>query len=126
MAGIGDPFENACVNIAVGAAALILNTALITKYGRRRVCLMLGLFLCGATQLVIAAVYSANPGAKATLDVLVGLTIAYTFCFNVGSPQIYPGSLAEKLLTVLSGVDCYIFLAFGRRATFATPPILYL
>ena len=39
MAGIGKPFENAVILVAVGVVAIIINTLVITRWGRRRVCL---------------------------------------------------------------------------------------
>ena len=52
MAGVGKPFENAVVLVAVGVIAIIINTLVITRFGRRRVFLTVGLILCGIVQLV--------------------------------------------------------------------------
>jgi len=48
----------------IGSFVLIVNSFIITKYGRRRVFLGWGLVLCGLTQLIMAVVYTANPGTS--------------------------------------------------------------
>ncbi|KAJ4537527.1 hypothetical protein HRR80_003332 [Exophiala dermatitidis] len=65
MAKVGSAFENACILVAVGVAAILINSAIITKYGRRRVFLSVGMILCGITQLIIAIVYDTKgPGTS--------------------------------------------------------------
>jgi hypothetical protein len=66
MAKVGSAFENSCILTGVGVAVILVNSAIITKYGRRRVFLFWGLTLCGITQLIIAAVYTVNPGTRST------------------------------------------------------------
>jgi SP family sugar:H+ symporter-like MFS transporter len=66
MANVGSPFMNSCILVAVGVVAVMVNSAVISKIGRRRVFLMTGLSLCGITQLAIAAVYHVNPGTPST------------------------------------------------------------
>lgn len=83
MAGIGQPFENACILNGVAIIAILLNCALITRYGRRRVVLTIGLIVCGLTQLLIAVVYHASPGETSTGQAVVALTVLYLFGFNV-------------------------------------------
>lgn len=82
MAGVGKPFENAVVLVTVGVIAIIINTMVITKYGRRRVFLVSGLLLCGVVQLIIAAVYDAQPTADSTLKLIVAMTVIYILGYN--------------------------------------------
>jgi hypothetical protein len=86
MAGIGDAFANSCILNAVGIVAILINSALITHFGRRRVFLVTGLTFCGIAQLVTAAVYQANPGAKSTGQAIVGLAVVYILGYNVSQP----------------------------------------
>jgi len=82
MAGIGDAFANSCILISVGVVAILINSALITHFGRRRVFLVSGLFLCGLAQLLTAVVYQVNPGAKSTGQAIVGLAVVYILGYN--------------------------------------------
>ena len=66
MAKVGSPFMNSCILTAVGVIAIMVNSCVISKIGRRRVFLMTGLTLCGITQIIIAAVYHVNPGTVST------------------------------------------------------------
>ena len=68
--------------VSVGVVAIILNTLVITRYGRRRVFLVVGLCLCGAVQLIIAAVYNARPTEESTLRLIVGLSVVYILAYN--------------------------------------------
>jgi hypothetical protein len=87
MAGIGNPFANSCIMISAGVVAILINSALITHFGRRRVFLVPGLILCGMAQLLTAVVYQANPGAASTGQAIVGLAIVYILAYNVGAFQ---------------------------------------
>lgn len=82
MAGVGKPFENSVILVAVGVIAIILNTLVITRWGRRRVFLIVGLTLCGVVQLIIAAVYDARPTDTSTLKLIVGLSVLYILAYN--------------------------------------------
>ncbi|KAE9380868.1 putative maltose permease [Stipitochalara longipes BDJ] len=82
MAGIGSPFQNSCIMSGVGAFVLIVNSLIITKYGLRRVFLSWGMVLCGLSQLIMAAVYTAHPGTILTGKVIVGCTIFNLTCYN--------------------------------------------
>jgi len=73
--GVGEPFTMSIVLVCVGVIGVIINTLVITRFGYRRVFLMVGLVLCGAVQLILAAVYDAAPTAKSTLNLLVGLSV---------------------------------------------------
>jgi MFS transporter, SP family, sugar:H+ symporter len=66
MAKVGSPFMNACILTAVGVVVIIINSCIITKYGRRRVFLMTGMAACGVCQLIVAVIYTTHPGTLAT------------------------------------------------------------
>ena len=57
---------NSCILTSVGVLAVMINSSVISKIGRRRVFLMTGLSICGVTQLIIAAVYHVQPGTIGT------------------------------------------------------------
>lgn len=82
MAGVGDPFQNSIILVAVGVFAMAVNTCIITRWGRRRVFLINGLILCGIVQLTTAAIYDAQPRNKAVLKSVVGLSVIYIVGFN--------------------------------------------
>ncbi|KAK0629408.1 general substrate transporter [Bombardia bombarda] len=82
MAGIGNAFENACILNGVGIVAILINSAVITHFGRRRVFLITGLLICGLAQLLTAIVYQMNPGTKSTGQAIVGLAVVYLLAYN--------------------------------------------
>lgn len=88
MANIGNSFENSCILTAVGVIAILINSAVITHIGRRRVFLIIGMFICGLTQLITAIVYSRNPGTASTGRAIVGLAIIYIVGYNVRSEPV--------------------------------------
>ncbi|KAK4153819.1 putative mfs monosaccharide transporter protein [Chaetomidium leptoderma] len=112
MAGIGNPFENSCILISVGVVAILINSALITHFGRRRVFLVSGLILCGIAQLLTAIVDQVNPGAKSTGQAIVALAVVYILGYNLSHLKAWwrrtPGSRA---------VNCPRS-ACGRTSTF--------
>jgi hypothetical protein len=57
---------NSCILTSVGVLAVMINSSVISKIGRRRVFLMTGLSICGIAQLIIAAVYHVQPGTVGT------------------------------------------------------------
>lgn len=66
MAHIGSAFEDSCILTGTGVFIILVNSAIITRYGRRRVFLFWGLIICGISELIIAAVYTVNPGTAST------------------------------------------------------------
>ena len=66
MAHVGNAFQNSCIMTAVGVAVIIINSCVISKIGRRRVFLMIGMFICGVSQFIVAAVYHVSPGTVRT------------------------------------------------------------
>lgn len=82
MANIGNPFENSCILMGVGVLAIIVNSFVITNYGRRRVFMVTGLTICGISQFIVAAVYTAQPGTSNTGKVIIGISILYLIGYN--------------------------------------------
>lgn len=77
MAGIGKPFENHVILTSIGVVAILVNSAMVTHFGRRRIFLISGLILCRVAQLLTAVVYTVNPGTKSTGQAIVGLAAIY-------------------------------------------------
>lgn len=82
MAGVGNAFQNSCILTAAGVAIILINSAIITRYGRRRIFLSVGLVICGVCQLIIAAVYTVHPGTKSTGNVIIGISVLYILGYN--------------------------------------------
>ncbi len=61
MAGIATPFQQQVIAIAVALFAVIFNCFIVTRFGRRRLFLLVGLVTCGICLLILAAVYDAAP-----------------------------------------------------------------
>ena len=85
MANIGDAFQNSCILVGVGVAAIIINSMIITHVGRRRVFLVTGLTICGIAQLLTAVIYTIHPGTEETGKGIVGLSVVYILGYNVRS-----------------------------------------
>ncbi|KAI1109601.1 general substrate transporter [Nemania sp. NC0429] len=82
MANVGNAFENSCILTGTGVAALLFNALIITKYGRRRVMMMSGFVVCGLAQLIMAIVYTIEPGTEKTGKAIVGLSVVYIVAYN--------------------------------------------
>ncbi|KAG9237514.1 general substrate transporter [Amylocarpus encephaloides] len=82
MAKVTDPFGMSCVLSTAGLLALVMNSLIVVRYGRRRVLLMAGLTTCGILQLIIAITYHSNPGTKSTGKVLVALSCLYMMSYT--------------------------------------------
>ncbi|KAF2640727.1 monosaccharide transporter-like protein [Massarina eburnea CBS 473.64] len=82
MAKVTNPFAMSNVLSTIGIIAIIANSLIIIRFGRRRVLLMTGLLLCGLLQLIIAIVYMKQPGTKSTGMVIVALSCIYMFSYN--------------------------------------------
>ncbi|OJD30472.1 mfs sp sugar:h+ symporter [Diplodia corticola] len=125
MAHIGDAFRNSCILTGVGVVAIVGNTLVISKFGRRRVFLMVGMFLCGATQLIIAVVYTVQPGTVQTGKVIVGLSVVYIIGYN-GMVATYAwlsgGELpSQRLRSYTFGIAASIGFLGAWLATFTAP-----
>lgn len=90
MARVSNPFAMSCVLSTVGLLALVANSLVIVRWGRRRVMMMTGLILCGFLQLIMAVVYDKNPGTVETGKVIIGLTTIYISSYNVRKTQEFP------------------------------------
>lgn len=98
--------------ISAGVVAILINSALVTHFGRRRVFLVPGLIVCGIAQLLTGVVYQVNPGAKSTGQAVVGLAIVYILAYNVGTSR---SSLNLISLTILkSMVAPYAWISGGE------------
>ncbi|ETI23910.1 hypothetical protein G647_05717 [Cladophialophora carrionii CBS 160.54] len=82
MAHVSNPFGMSCILSATGLIAILINSTIVVRYGRRRVLLMSGLVVCGILQLIIAVVYDKEPGTKTTGKVIVALVTLYMMSYN--------------------------------------------
>ncbi|KAH8819242.1 MFS transporter [Xylogone sp. PMI_703] len=82
MARIGSPFANSCILSGVATAAIMVNAAVITRWGKRRYFMFSGLCITGTCQFIIAAVYKASPGTESTGRIIVAFSVIYIVAFN--------------------------------------------
>ncbi|KAK5118700.1 hypothetical protein LTR85_007906 [Meristemomyces frigidus] len=125
MAGVGKPFENSVALVTVGVFAIIVNTCIITRYGRRRVMLISGLILCAITMLIIAAVDTAAPNAESTKKLIVGISVIYILGYN-GMISSYAwvsgGELpSQRLRSYTFGLAASVGFFGAWLATFTAP-----
>lgn len=66
IARVGDAFMNTCILTSTGVLVIIINSCVISKIGRRRVFLMIGMSVCGVSQFAVAAVWHVAPGSVST------------------------------------------------------------
>lgn len=104
MAHIGDSFENACILTAVGVLAILINSAVVTHIGRRRVFLMIGFFVCGLTQLLTAVIYTVDPGTVSTGRAVVGLAIVYIVGYNVSLIRTVATKHVKTFVNTVRGI----------------------
>jgi len=115
MAGVGKPFENSVALVTVGVVAIILNTCIITRYGRRRTFLISGLILCAITMLIIAIVYNIQPKAPSTGKLMVGISVVYIFGYNGMSRRECILFSWDGLLISFAGmISSYAWLSGGE------------
>ncbi|KAJ5552763.1 Maltose permease [Penicillium frequentans] len=125
MAGVGDAFENSCILTAVGVAAILLNIAVVTHIGRRRLFLTAGLILCGFSQLIVAIVYTVKPGTTATGKAIVGLSVIFICGYN-GMVSTYAwvsgGELpSQRLRSYTFGLAAAVGFLGAWLTTFTAP-----
>ncbi|KAJ4394501.1 hypothetical protein N0V93_003719 [Gnomoniopsis smithogilvyi] len=125
MANIGNSFENSCILTAVGVIAILINSAVVTHIGRRRIFLILGMLLCGLTQLLSAIVYTIQPGTESTGRAIVGLSVVYIMGYN-GMVATYAwisgGELpSQRLRSYTFGLATSIGFFAAWLATFTAP-----
>jgi hypothetical protein len=109
----------------IGIIAIIANSLIIVKYGRRRVLLITGLLLCGILQLIIAIVYNKKPGTKDTGRVIVALSCLYMFSYN-GMISTYAwlagGEIpTQRLRSHTFGLAAAVGFFFAWLTTFTAP-----
>ena len=125
MAHVDNPFGMSCVLSTLGLVAILLNSAIVVRYGRRRVLLMSGLIVCGFLQLITAIVYDEQPGTKTTGKVLVGLASLYMMSYNVSPLDILSLIYRPVNINVTSftpGNDRRLRLALGWRTPNSASP----
>ncbi|KAK2074887.1 hypothetical protein P8C59_009057 [Phyllachora maydis] len=124
-AGLGKPFQDSCITAAVGIVAVLVNSAVITHVGRRRVFLPCGLLLCGLTQLLIAVVYTVDPGTESTGRAIVGLAVIYIFGYYgmiITYSLISAGELpSQQLRSYTFGLATAVGFLGAWVSTFTTP-----
>ncbi|PKS12581.1 hypothetical protein jhhlp_000789 [Lomentospora prolificans] len=82
MARVSDPFAMSNVLSTIGIIAILMNSLIVVRFGRRRVLLMTGLIGCCILQLIIAIVYHKEPGTTTTGKVIVALSCLYMMSYN--------------------------------------------
>ncbi|KAF2740095.1 general substrate transporter [Polyplosphaeria fusca] len=125
MAKVGNAFMNTCILTAVGVVVIMINSAVITKFGRRRVFLMVGMSICGISQFAIAAVYHVHPGTVSTGKAIIGLSVIYLCGYN-GMVATYAwlagGEIpSQRLRSYTFGIATSIGFAGAWLATFTAP-----
>ncbi|KAK6384203.1 hypothetical protein LTR65_009775 [Meristemomyces frigidus] len=121
----GKPFENSVALTTVGVVAIVVNTCIITRFGRRRVMLITGLILCAITMLIIAAVDTAAPKAESTKKLIVGISVVYIAGYN-GMISSYAwvsgGELpSQRLRSYTFGLAASVGFFGAWLATFTAP-----
>jgi hypothetical protein len=91
MAAVGSPFENACILTGVGVIAIMINSAVVTRWGRRRLFLVTGMVICGFAQLIVAIVYDKKGPGKSTGKVGPN---SYTSLWNVSNIKTRSSSVS--------------------------------
>ncbi|ORY09995.1 MFS monosaccharide transporter-like protein [Clohesyomyces aquaticus] len=125
MAHVGNAFQNTCILTAVGVFVIIVNSCVITRYGRRRVFLMTGMTICGISQFVVAAVYHVNPGTVQTGKIIIGMSVVYLCGYN-GMVATYAwlagGEIpSQRLRSYTFGIAAAVGFAGAWLATFTAP-----
>lgn len=124
-AGIDAPFQNACILSGVGVFVIILNSAVITRIGRRRVFLTTGLTICAFSQLFTAIIYTVKPGSQAAGKGIVAFSVIYIVGYN-GLVSSYAwlsgGELpSQRLRSLTFGVATAMGFFLAWLATFTAP-----
>jgi hypothetical protein len=109
----------------MGIVAILFNSAIVVRFGRRRVILMTGLAVCGCLQLIIAVVYDKLGRTKLTGDVLVALTCLYMMSYN-GMISSYAwlagGEIpSQRLRSYTFGLAAAVGFLFAWLTTFTAP-----
>lgn len=129
MANVDDPFAMTNVLSTLGLVAIITNSIIVVRWGRRRRMLIGGLMGCAVLQLIIAVVYDKKPGQTSTGKVLVALSSLYMMVYNVSDhPKLYlPPEFVIPLTGLCSvGNGGHVRLARRRRDPLAAPAELHV
>lgn len=86
VAGINNSFQSACILTGVGVVAIVANSIVITRIGRRRVFLTIGLIICGFSQLISAIIWTVKPGSSSSGKGIVAFAVIYIVGYNVCRP----------------------------------------
>ena len=125
MAAVPDPFAMSNVLSVMGILAILLNSLIVVKWGRRRAILMTGLGICGVLQLIIAVVYDQLGRTNQTGNVLVALTCLYMMSYN-GMISSYAwlagGEIpSQRLRSYTFGLAAAVGFFFAWLTTFTAP-----
>ncbi|KAK3290268.1 general substrate transporter [Chaetomium fimeti] len=125
MSEVANPFGMSNILSAMGILAIIFNSLIVVRYGRRRVIIMIGLVLCGIFQLIIAVVYKTHPGTTSTGQVLVAFTCIYMMSYN-GMIATYAwlagGEIpSQRLRSYTFGLAAAVGFFFAWLTTFTAP-----
>ncbi|KAK8080887.1 maltose permease [Apiospora hydei] len=125
MADVGDAFSNSCILTGVGVAGLVMSNLVITRWGYRRPMMLAGFALCGIAQLIIAVVYTVEPGTEKTGKVIVGISVIYIVAYNgLISPYAWlsGGELSsQRLRSYTFGIATAIGFFGAWLTTFTAP-----
>ncbi|KAI1206086.1 putative maltose permease [Annulohypoxylon truncatum] len=125
MANVGNAFENSCILTGVGVAALLATALLITKFGRRRVMMLMGFAFCGLSQLIIAVIYTIHPNTENSGKALVGMSVLYIVAYNaMVAPYAWlsGGELSsQRLRSHTFGLATGVGFFFAWLTTFTAP-----
>ncbi|CAK7200470.1 hypothetical protein SEUCBS139899_003166 [Sporothrix eucalyptigena] len=124
-AGINAPFQNACILSGVGVFVIMVNSAVITRIGRRRVFLTTGLTICAFAQLFTAIIYTVKPGSETAGKGIVAFSVIYIVGYN-GLVSSYAwlsgGELpSQRLRSLTFGVATATGFFLAWLATFTAP-----
>ncbi|KAF2015082.1 general substrate transporter [Aaosphaeria arxii CBS 175.79] len=125
MAHVGNAFQNTCILTAVGVVVIIINSCVISKIGRRRVFLMIGMTVCAISQFIVAAVYHVKPNTVGTGKVIIAMSVIYICGYN-GMVATYAwlagGEIpSQRLRSYTFGIAAAVGFAGAWLATFTAP-----
>ncbi|EPE02436.1 general alpha-glucoside permease [Ophiostoma piceae UAMH 11346] len=124
-AGIDNAFQNSCILTGLGVFIILVNSAVITRIGRRRVFLTVGLTICGFAQLFSAIIYTVKPGSQSSGKGVVAFAVIYIVGYN-GLVSSYAwlsgGELpSQRLRSLTFGVATAMGFLLAWLATFTAP-----
>jgi len=126
MAKVNDPFAMSNVLSVMGILAILFNSLIVVRFGRRRAILMIGLAVCGFFQLIIAIIYDKlGRDHKAAANTLVALTCLYMMSYN-GMISSYAwlagGEIpSQRLRSYTFGLAAAVGFFFAWLTTFTAP-----